>query len=74
MADIVTEASLGLNIALFVISMRKTRFDEADIVGIEYVKNILSEKGVNHIFILFTQLDALSLSEGDKEKLKMKWT
>lgn len=63
MADIVTEASLGLNIALFAIPMTKTRFDEADIIGIDYLKNMLTEKGVNHIFILFTQLDSLFLNE-----------
>ena len=73
MAQIVKETSQGLNIALFLISITATRFDQADTRAIECIGNLLTEAGVPHIYLVFTQVDRLA-TESDKTEAIAKWT
>ena len=73
MAQIVTDTSKGLNIALFLISITGTRFDDADIRGIQIIGHLLTEAGVPHIYLVFTQVDRLA-TESDKTEAIAKWT
>ena len=73
MAQIVTDTSKGLNIALFLISTTGTRFDDADIRGIQIIGHLLTEAGVPHIYLVFTQVDRLA-TESEKTGAIAKWT
>ena len=61
--NIVNETSKGMNMALFVISITGTRVDNDDIKGIEIISNLLSLSGVEHIYIVFNQVDRLNSGE-----------
>jgi len=58
---------------LFLISITATRFDEADTRGIETIGHLLSEAGVPHIYLIFTQVDRLATEEAKNEAID-KWT
>jgi hypothetical protein len=73
MAEIVKETSEGLNIALFLISITSTRFDEADTNAIQIIGKLLSNHGIPHIYLIFTQVDRLATEEAKKDAID-KWT
>ena len=58
---------------MFLISITATRFDDADTRGIECIGHLLSEPGVPHIYLVFTQVDRLA-TEKDKTEAIAKLT
>jgi predicted GTPase len=71
-AQTVKETSLGLNIALYLISINGTRFDNADTRALQCIVNLLTKAGVPHIYLVFTQGDENPVEEV-KNKIIEKW-
>ena len=54
--------------ALYLVAITDTRIDSQDKINIQMLQQTLHENEIKNIFVLFTQVDRLHLSEDEKLK------